>query len=301
MLFVIALAVFGSVSMGAWTVLRPRPDVIGRRLGLGDGPEIHSRPGEPERRKPLSAIARPVGQAVARVLPGSMVKQVDRMLVMGNAPWSLQGFLAAWALAVLGGVLLLVYLVTSVHATGTQVFTYSVLILPFSFLAPYAVLRHRVKARQKAIILGLPDGIDLLVTCIEAGIGVDSAFSVVVEKSEGALAETFALYLRQVGLGRPRREALNYVAQRSGVPDLLSLAAAVAQAEDLGTTLGDVLRVQSEELRMSRRQRAQTAAQRAPVLMTIPLALCFLPAMAAVVVVPSILNLINFAGHLGGR
>ncbi len=305
MLFLVALLVFGSVSAGAWEVLRPKENVVGRRLGLdapaAAGPASALVPGA-ARRGLLGRVSGGLGSLLARVLPGNFVRQIDRMLVMANAPWSLPGFLATCAFSVVTGLVLLTYVITSIDGiTSTQIFTYTILIVPFSVLIPYALLRRRVKTRQKLLIRGLPDGIDLLVTCIEAGIGVDSAFAMVTEKSEGPLAETFALYLRQVGLGRPRREALNYVAQRSGVPDLLSLAAAVAQAEDLGTTLGDVLRVQAEELRLARRQRAQTAAQRAPVLMTIPLALCFLPAMGAVIVVPSILNLINFAGHLGGR
>jgi tight adherence protein C len=113
------------------------------------------------------------------------------------------------------------------------------------------------------------------------------------------LADTVRLYLRQVGLGRSRRDALVYVADRTGVQDLIGLAASVAQGEELGTSIADVLRRQAEDLRVSRRQRAQAAAQRAPVLMTIPLVLCFMPAMAAVVVIPSILNLIDFTQTVG--
>lgn len=305
MLFLVALLVFGSVSIAAWGLMRPKEDVVGRRLGLEPGPgAAPDRPliAEAGGRGIFAGAFSFAGSVVTRVLPGNLVRHVDRMLIMANAPWSLAGFLATWAFSVGLGLMMFAYVVTSIHGiTGTQMFMYAVLILPFSVLIPYSVLRRRVKSRQKALIRGLPDGIDLLVTCVEAGIGVDSAFAMVTEKSEGPLAETFALYLRQVGLGRPRRDALNYVADRSGVPDLLNLAAAVAQAEDLGTTLGDVLRVQAEELRLGRRQRAQTAAQRAPVLMTIPLALCFLPAMAAVIVVPSILNLFNFASTLGSR
>jgi tight adherence protein C len=91
-----------------------------------------------------------------------------------------------------------------------------------------------------------------------------------------------------------------YVADRSGVQDLIRVARSVNQGTALGTPVGDVLRVQAEELRVARRQRAQVAAQRAPVLMTIPLALCFLPATAAVVIVPSMLNFVRYLGDLGG-
>jgi tight adherence protein C len=304
MLLLIFLVTFGSVSFGAWEVLRPKEDAVARRIGLATSPLLtHERrlQGGLGRRVFGPGAAR-AGSALARLLPQNWVRHVAHMLVMANEPWSLAGFLFAWALSVILGILTLVYVITSADGiTGTQVFTFTVLILPLSVLIPYAVLRRRVKSRQKALIRSLPNGLDLLVTCVEAGVGVDSAFAMVTEKSEGPLAETFALYLRQVGLGRPRREALSHVAERSGVADLLSLAAAVTQAEELGTTLGDVLRVQAAELRMARRHRAETAAQRIPVLMTIPIATCFLPAMGAVVIVPSILNLVDFVGQVGAK
>jgi len=304
MLFLIFVLAFGSVSLGAWQILRPREQVVARRIGATmDAPTARERSlqGGVGRRMVVPSVAR-AGSLLARLLPAHWVRQVDHMLVMANEPWSLSGFLTAWAVSAATGILLLAYVITAAGGiTGPQLFMFAVLVIPLSLLLPYAVLRRRVKARQKALIRALPNGLDLLVACVEAGVGVDSAFAMVTEKSDGPLAETFALYLRQVGLGRPRREALSYVAERSGVPDLLSLAAAVTQAEELGTTLGDVLRIQASELRLARRQRAQTAAQRIPVLMTIPLATCFLPAMAAVVIVPSIINLVNFVGQIGAK
>src|SRR5438094_9390699 len=131
---------------------------------------------------------------------------------------------------------------------------------------PYALLRRRANGRRKAITRALPDALDLLTTGVEAGLGVDAAFVMVTEKTGGPLSETFSNYLRQVGLGRSRRDALTDVADRSGVQDLIRVAASVAQAEQMGAVLGDVLRVQAEDLRLLRRQRAQERAQRAPVL-----------------------------------
>src|SRR5439155_23900901 len=96
---------------------------------------------------------------------------------------------------------------------------------------PYAMLRRRSNARRKAITRALPDALDLLVTGVEAGLGVDAAFVMVTEKTGGPLSETFASYLRQIGLGRSRRDAFIDIANRSGVTDLIRVAAAVAQAE----------------------------------------------------------------------
>ncbi|HEY4668839.1 MAG TPA: type II secretion system F family protein [Tepidiformaceae bacterium] len=295
-IILIGLLSFGAVFLGVMAVAAPRRQLMRKRLGLDKPSSIAS-----ERRLEGGFLARNVapfmkraGGRVASLLPHNIIHGVERMLMMANDPWSLHGFLAAWLGAAIGAIVFTVWLTASSNMSPLQVLTLGGLFIMLCVTLPYATLRRRVRARQKAITHGLPDALDLLVTCVEAGIGVDAAFVMVTEKTEGPIAETFTLYLRQVGLGRARRDALAYVAERTGVQDLMVLAASVSQGEELGTSLSDVLRTQAEGLRVARRQRAEAAAQRAPVLMTIPLVLCFMPAMAAVVVVPSVLNLLNF-------
>ena len=302
-IFVIGACTFVAVTVAALQLLRPRESVVRRRIGAGV-----QEVAVPDRRlrgsvasRLLGPGARRGGRTLSRLLPQNMVRRIDHMLVMANEPWSLSGFLLCWAISTAAAVAMFAYLALSSSFSAFQLFSIGILIIPFGILVPYAVLRRRVKSRQKRIIRALPDALDLLVTSVEAGLGVDAAFAMVAEKTEGPLSETFSLYLRQVGLGRSRHEALEVAAHRTGVPDLIQLAASVSQGEALGTTVGDVLRAQSKDLRIARRQRAEAAAQRAPVLMTIPLALCFLPAMGAVIVVPSVLNLINFVQDLGQR
>lgn len=304
MLTAIALFTFASVALGVVAAVRPKNPAIARRIepattrDLARDRQLEGTFGQ----RILAPLVTNAGRLVAATLPHNVVRKVDGMLVMANEPLSLPVFLLLWALSAVTGTALFVYTVMSRPGiTPLQFIVLAMVVLPFAMLLPFALLRRRVRMRQRSIIRELPDALDLVVTCVEAGLGVDSAFALVTEKREGPLSDAFALYLRETGLGRGRREALSATAERTGVPDLISLAAAVSQGEDLGTTLGDVLRTQSEELRLIRRHRAQEAAQRAPVLMTIPLALCFLPAMGAVVVVPSILNLLDFAGSLGGK
>ena len=303
MLPLIALLTFIAVSLAAFELMRPKPDPVRRRImgeaGQDEAPRHPRTEGGIGRRLLGPGLGR-IGQLLARLLPQNWIRGVDRMLVMANEPWSLPGFLGIWALCIALGVLLLFYIAGSLrNPTATQIFAITVAIFPFAVLLPYARLRNKVKKRQKAIVRALPDAMDLLTTSVEAGLGVDAAFALVTEKTEGPLSETFALYLRQVGLGRARQDALVYVAERTGVPDLIGIAHSVNQGDELGTPIGDVLRRQAEDLRVARRQRAQLAAARAPVLMTIPMALCFLPAMVSVVIVPSILNLVRFVGTLG--
>ena len=300
MLFLVFLLVFGAVTLSAWEFLRPKEDVIGRRI-LGDAPTLTR-----ERRlsgsfnsRTIRPVFRRFGGRLSRLLPQNFVRTIDRMLEMANEPWSLPGFLSAWAVVAAGSIGFFVWLVSNSNSmTALQVFVLAFGVLPLPVMLPYVVLRRRVKNRQASIVRALPDAMDLLVTCVEAGMAVDAAFGLVTERTAGPLSDTFALYLRQVGLGRSRREALAFVADRTGVQDLVGLAASIVQGEELGTSMGDVLRRQSEDLRALRAQRARERAQRAPVLMTIPLVLCFMPAMGAIIVVPSIINLVEFVQDL---
>jgi tight adherence protein C len=294
------LLVFGAVTLSAWELLRPKENVISRRI-LEGTPELTR-----ERRLAGSFTSRTVrpmfkrfGSRLSRLLPQNFVATISRMLEMANEPWSLSGFLAAWAVVAFGGIGFFAWIVANSSMTPLQVFVLAFGVLPLPLMLPYVALRRRVKNRQASIVRALPDAMDLLVTCVEAGMGVDAAFALVTERTSGPLSDTFSLYLRQVALGRSRRDALAFVAERTGVQDLVSLAASIVQGEELGTSMGDVLRRQSEDLRALRAQRARERAQRAPVLMTIPLVLCFMPAMGAIIVVPSIINLVEFVGDLG--
>jgi tight adherence protein C len=297
MLALIALVSFAAVAVASWAVVHRRNEAILARLQMGTPRTTRERrlAGSPWQRIFLPGLRR-FGHGLARVLPQNLIRKVDQMLVMANEPWPLHGFLTAWLVSVVLGVVLSLYFVAASSASGLQAMMFTAILLLLATFAPYALLRRRVVARQKQILRDLPDAIDLLVTCVEAGVGVDAAFAVVVEKSHGPISETFSQYMRRVGLGESRRDALLGVANRTGVDDLISVANSINQGEDLGTTIGDILRAQSEDLRVRRRQRVQEAAQRAPVLMTIPIALCFLPAMGAIIVVPAILNLMNFIG-----
>ena len=303
MLIVIAVVVFAAVSLAVWAAVRPKENIVGRRLQPGsfreearemalEGNLVH---------RIFVPLARKTGNLLARLIPQNALRRLEHMLVMAGEPVSLPLYLAFWAGMVLFGGLVVFYLLLSKPDTSlVLLLVISLLVLLLTVGSPYIILMRRVRNRQRIIIRALPDAVDLLVTCMEAGLGIDAAFAKVTDKTGGPLSEAFTLYLRQVSLGWPRRDAFAQVAERTGVGDLARLAAAVVQAEAVGSSLGDVLRVQSQDLRMARRQRAQQAAQRAPVLMTIPLVLCFVPAMGIVVVVPTMIGLLGFIGELGG-
>ena len=133
------------------------------------------------------------------------------------------------------------------------------------------------RQRQHAIIKSLPDAFDLITTCVEAGLGLDAALARVAEKVEGPFAEELSRALRDIALGKSRRDALKELGERTGVPDLIQFTNAVIQAEAMGSSVGTVLRVQADQLRVRRRQRAEKAAYKAPVKMLFPLVHVHLP------------------------
>jgi len=301
MLFIIALVVFAAVAMGAWAVVMPRENIFRRRIRAESFRE-QVREVELESnvaRRIGAPLARKAGDALARLVPQNSLRRLEHMLVMAGEPMTLPLYLAFWgALVLFGGLVLFYMMLAKPDTSPVLIIMMSAMVLALTAGCPYIILLRRVRERQMVITKALPDALDLLVTCLESGLGSDAAFAKVAERSTGPLADAFNLYLRQVGLGRSRREALGHIAKRTGARDLVRLASAVTQAEAVGSSLGDVRRVQAADLRLARKQRAEQAAHRAPVLMTIPLVACFVPAMGIVVIVPTIISLLDFVNAL---
>ncbi len=156
---------------------------------------------------------------------------------------------------------------------------------------PKAWLDNRVNARQHAILKSLPDAFDLITTCVEAGLGLEAALARVAEKVEGPFGEELAVMLREVQMGKLRRDAMREMADRTGVPDLTTFINAVVQAESMGTSIAAVLRVQAEQMRIKRRQRAEQKAQAAPIKMMFPLVLFIFPTLFIVILGPAAISI----------
>src|SRR5439155_25573662 len=169
----------------------------------------------------------------------------------------------------------------------------TIIIAFMGFLAPFVWVRLKAGSRRSAIWKRLPDAFDLITVSVEAGLGLDSALRQVAEKLRGPLAEEIGQMLREVGPGRPRREALDDMAQRVDVKELETFVNAIIQAEQLGTSLGRVLRAQAMTLRVKRRQRAQEIARRAPVKMVFPLVLLIMPTFFIITLGPVVIRLIE--------
>jgi tight adherence protein C len=142
----------------------------------------------------------------------------------------------------------------------------------------------------------LPDTIDVLSISVEAGLGFDAAITRICQKTDNPLTVEFDKYLTEIRLGKARREALRQIQSRTGVDDLNTFIGAVIQADQLGVSIAKILRTQSEQLRMKRRQRAEQLAQQAPLKMLFPMILFIFPSVFVVILGPAVRQLMHLSG-----
>ena len=248
-------------------------------------------------------IVRPTIQRLARARSqqeGGTVAKLDAKLEKAGYPGGLRG--ADWVgvklmsligFAVLG--FLLALLLTGTIVLGLL---FAVVGAAIGYIAPEFWLGRKIRARGMAMILQLPDALDLLTISVEAGLGFDAALAKVVEKMEGPLVDEFRQALAEVRMGRTRREALRDVSNRAEAQPVSNFVGAIIQAEQLGVPIAKVLQIQSNQLRIERRQRAEEAAAKAPVKMLFPMVGCIFPTIFIVILGPAVVTLMG--GSLSG-
>jgi tight adherence protein C len=239
-----------------------------------------------------------VGDLVARFTPANMLESTRHKLELGGRPGNLGAaefiairFVAAVAF---GGLSFLLFLRTAPEYR----FILPPALMALGFFMPVIWLGSKIRSRQDEIVKSLPDALDLLTICVEAGLGFDAAMSKLTEKWDDALSMEFARVIQEIQLGKLRREALRAMADRIEVPDVTTFVAAVIQAETLGVSMAKVLRIQSDQMRIRRRQRAEQKAHQAPIKMLFPMAFLIFPALFIVLLGPAVL-LIQESGVLG--
>ncbi len=255
-----------------------------------DEKALHASFGE----RVLTPMLHNVAAAFGNLLPKSMLAGVEKTLIYAGEPMNLQGFLtmAVISFSAAAGLAVLIVFAAGL-AIGPLTLGMGGFITLIGFYMPFYLIGSRAKARQHAIIKSLPDAFDLITTCVEAGLGLDAALARVAEKVEGPFADDLSRALRDISLGKSRRDALKELGDRTGVPDLISFTNAVIQAEAMGSSVGTVLRVQADQLRVKRRQRAEKAAYQAPVKMLFPLVMCIFPTLFIVILGPAIITIMN--------
>jgi tight adherence protein C len=250
-------------------------------------------------------IARKLGELALRFTPQNAIQQTAHKLEMAGNPGGMDPTMF-WALRVVGLSLgAVLFFVATIAPEGSFLEGRGLLVgIPaaaMGFFLPELWLRGRISKRQTDVRKAMPDALDLLTICVEAGLGFDGAMSKVYEKWDNEVGRAFGRVIREIQLGKLRRDALKDMADRLGVAEMTSFIAAVIQSEQLGVSLAKVLRIQADQMRIKRRQIAEEAAHKAPIKMLIPMAILIFPSICIVLMTPAILMLMQSAlsGILG--
>jgi tight adherence protein C len=231
---------------------------------------------------------------VARVASTSFTQTTEKRLALAGNPGDLRvaDWLGIKAVGAIVGAIIFFLLFVFPGLISVPIpinFLMIIVGVMFGYTIPEFWLGGRVRARQKAILLQIPDALDLLTISVRAGLGFDGALGKVVEKLRGPLTDEFRRALAEIRVGKARRDALRDIIPRTDVPALTNFIGAVIQAEQLGVSISKVLQVQSEQLRIERRQRAEEMAAKAPIKMLFPLVGCIFPSLFIVILGPAII------------
>jgi tight adherence protein C len=239
-------------------------------------------------------MARRLGELALRFTPQNAIQDTAQKLERAGNPGNIDPTLF-FSFRIIGLVLFFVlfWFLSKVAPKGSLLSDRGLLIaIPvaiFGFYMPELLIRRTIDRRQREIRRSMPDALDLLTICVEAGLGFDAAMAKVYEKWDNELGRAFGRVIREIQLGKLRREALRDMADRLGIPEMTSFVAAVIQSEQLGVSMAHVLRIQSDQMRIKRRQLAEEEAHKAPIKMLIPMALLIFPSICIVLMTPAVL------------
>ncbi len=302
LLFILGLMA-GSVAMvvylTAMVIYAPREKVehrLGRVLGDSHQSAAMSLPEEPFFQRAISPFLTGMSRWVMRITPVGWSNSLRHKLILAGNPGGLEtGQFVALYLLVVCGFALAAFTLTM---GADQQLLFTSVGLGLGLLIPDFWLKQRIQVRQTAMRKALPSFLDLLTVSVEAGLGFDAGLTKVTAREAGPLAEEFQRVLQEIRMGKPRRDALKDLGGRTEVKELSSFVSALVQADQLGVSIGNVLRVQAQQMRRSRRQRAEEAAMKAPIKMLFPLVFFIFPSLFIVLLGPAVIQMVETFGSM---
>lgn len=258
---------------------------------------------QPFMERVIYPIARKLGEFTVKFTPQNWLNSISRKLELGGNPGKIDPsvFLVLQLVAAIsiGALALVAMTVLSQGTPPSQVFLLTIGGTLTGFFLPQFYLSRNVTKRQKNIRRAMPDALDLLTICVEAGLGFDAAMAKVVEKWNNQLSLAFNRVLQEIQLGKLRREALRSMSENIGISEMTSFVAAVIQSEQLGVSMAKVLRIQADQMRVRRRQLAEEEAHKAPIKMLIPMAFIIFPSLLIILLAPAAFQIMK-SGMFGG-
>jgi tight adherence protein C len=301
-LLVLAIVVIGAVALVVVGIRKSREieeDPLTARLAeysqRGEAVSLEEiELSQPFSQRVIMPIMRRLGEISSRFTPQHVVEQTRIRLELAGNPGRIDAstFLVLHFVAagLFGGIVFLLSLFSKTFSLPIEL----VIVLAFTLLGyffPDLWIRTKINSRQKQVRKAMPDALDLLTICVEAGLGFDAAMSKVNEKWDNELSLAFGRVIREIQLGKLRRDALRDMSDRLGLAEMTSFVAAVIQSEMLGVSMAKVLRIQSDQMRVKRRQHAEEEAHKAPIKMIFPMGLFIFPALMIVLLTPAGLRL----------
>ena len=257
---------------------------------------------QPFSQRVIVPLLQRIGDISTSITPQKVLQDTTTKLEIAGNPGRIDAstFLASrFVVAVVfGGILFMVSLLAPVKWPLGQTFLVVTIFTVLGFFFPQLWLQTRINARQKEVRKAMPDAMDLLTICVEAGLGFEAAMSKVSEKWENELSLALLRAIREIQLGKSRRDAMRDMADRIGIPEMTSFVAAIIQSEILGVSLAKVLRIQSDQMRVKRRQRAEEQAHQAPVKMVIPMVFLIFPSIFIILLTPAGIQLSKSFGNI---
>ncbi len=304
---IVVLGVIGTIFLVRYGIRLPAEDDIQSRLE-----EYASRSDSPFTLEEIE-LAQPFSQRVirpllvtlsewfARLSPSKSRAAAEHKLDLAGRPnnWGATEFfgLRVFVALVLG---VFIFLLASISSTWFNTILFGGIAGGLGFFMPLLWLTSKIRQRQTEIIKTLPDAMDLLTITVEAGMGFDGAMQKVAQKWDNHLSKGFTKVVQEMRLGILRREALKNMDISMEVPDVTTFVAAIIQAEQLGVSIAKILRIQSEQMRVKRRQRAEEMANKAPVKMLFPMVFLIFPALFIILLGPAVLIIMETPGLIGG-
>ena len=241
----------------------------------------------------VSPLLDTVGRVMQRLTPEGYRDQVARKLVLAGkgAQVSVDQILVYKLLGFMSGLIWLPLILFGLQLSGIIAFVFVVVLWAVSFMLPDVYLSRAIDTRRHAIAVQLPDILDLLVISVEAGLGFEQALERTTSAVPGPLSDEFRRMLRENRLGSSRADALRAMDDRCDVTELRTFILAMLQAETFGVSIVRILRSQADDMRVQRRQRAQTKAQKLPVKMLFPMVFCIFPSVFVVILGPAMIQI----------
>jgi tight adherence protein C len=299
----VGLFMLAGVGLLVFGLVRARqPDNIGDRLSQFTERAMTLEEMElqqPFHERVLAPMARGLLNTLGKYGPKQSSERLKTNLQMAGNPGNITPSMFVGLRVVLSLLLgLIIVALTFRTMEMGQALMYSAIGFVLGYMLPVMWLGRKMKARQHSIQKALPDALDLLCISVEAGLAFDLALQRVTQKWDDELSREFKRVLSDVRLGRTRRDALKDLGQRTGVEDVQTFTAAIIQADQLGVSMSKILRLQSDQMRVRRRQRAEALAQQAPVKMLFPMVFLIFPALFVVILGPAVPRLMESFGGL---